>query len=76
MVQCKCKTDDGSRCKRTVHENAVHPYCWQHLDTRHSKMRCVSLSRNSIGFRSPKKRPSFPRPAHSPKKARKSPKKA
>lgn len=58
MVQCKCKTDDGSRCKRTADPNSRYGFCWQHSSSSHSKMRCVSLARKSIGYASPKHRPS------------------
>ena len=58
MVQCKCKTDDGSRCKRSADSQSKNGYCWQHNSSSHSKMRCVSLARKSVGYASPKKRPS------------------
>lgn len=74
MVQCKCKTNDGSRCKNVANPDSEHKFCTIHH--KNDKMRCVSLSRKSIGYRSPKKRPSSPRPSKkvpkkSPRKARK-----
>jgi hypothetical protein len=59
MPQCKCKTNDGSRCKKNANPNSSHRYCTQH--EKHDKMRCVSLARPSIGYKSPKKRPTSPR---------------
>ena len=62
MVQCKCKTDDGSKCKHPANPKSSHGYCTQHNKTKHAKMRCVSLARPTIGYKSPAKRPSSPRP--------------
>ncbi len=71
MVQCKCKTNDGSRCKNVANPASAHSFCTLHH--KKDKMRCVSLARKTIGYSSPKKRPSSPRPKKSPKKsARKS----
>lgn len=72
MTQCKCKTDDGSRCKRDAEPNSKHGYCWQHNSSQHSKMRCVSLARKSIGFHSPKRRPSPRKHLKKSKKIKKS----
>ena len=65
MVQCKCKTDDGSRCKRSANTESSHGFCHQHNKPVHSKMRCISLARPGIGYKSPAKRPSSPRPLKS-----------
>jgi hypothetical protein len=59
MPQCRCKTNDGSRCKHNANPNSSHHYCTQH--DKYDKMRCVSLARKSIGYRSPKHRPTSPR---------------
>ena len=61
MVQCKCKTNDGSRCKNVANPDSEYKFCTIHHNK--DKMRCVSLSRKSIGYRSPKVRPSSPRPS-------------
>jgi hypothetical protein len=57
MPQCKCKTNDGSRCKNSANPDSSHQYCTQH--DMHDKMRCVSLARKNIGYH--KTRPVFPR---------------
>jgi len=72
MVHCKCKTDDGSMCKRPANPKSSHGYCTQHNKPKHAKMRCVSLARKSIGYKSPAKRPSCPRPAKKSAKKSKS----
>lgn len=72
MPQCKCKTNDGSRCKRSSNPDSEYGFCTQHHS--HDKMRCVSLARKSIGYFSPKTQPSYPRPSKNSK--RKSPKRS
>lgn len=72
MVHCNCKTDDGSMCKRPANPKSSHGYCTQHNKSKHAKMRCVSLARKSVGYKSPAKRPSFPRPAKKSAKKSKS----
>ena len=72
MVQCKCKTDDGSICKHPANPKSSHGYCTQHNKPKHAKMRCVSLARPTIGYKSPAKRPSSPRPSSVKKSAKKS----
>ena len=69
MPQCKCKTNEGSRCKRRSNPDSAHGFCTQHHTS--DKMRCVSLARPSVGYFSPKRRPTFPRPSsrRSPKRA-------
>uniref|UniRef100_A0A6C0KH70 Uncharacterized protein n=1 Tax=viral metagenome TaxID=1070528 RepID=A0A6C0KH70_9ZZZZ len=77
MVHCKCKTNDGSLCKHPRNPSSDHGYCTQHH--KKDKMRCVSLARKSIGYNSPKKRPTFPRGSKrksAKKSAKKSPKKS
>jgi len=68
MVHCKCKTNDGSKCKNVANPDSSHGYCTMHH--KKDKMRCVSLARKSVGYHSPKRRPTFPR--KSSKSARKS----
>ena len=46
MPQCKCKTNDGSRCKRKSHADCAG-YCAQHH--KGDMHRCNSLARKSIG---------------------------
>ena len=63
MTQCNCKTNDGSRCKNVANPKSTHGYCTIH--NKKDKMRCVSLARKSIGYRSPKTKPTHPRKSKS-----------
>lgn len=69
MVQCHCKTNDGTRCKNVANPKSSHKYCTTHH--KNDKMRCVSLARPSVGHRSPKHRPTSPRAKKSAKKSMK-----
>ena len=65
MTQCKCKTNDGTRCKNAANPDSSHHFCTGH--EKHDKMRCISLSKKSVNRSHP---PAYPR-AH-PRKVRKS----
>lgn len=49
-MQCKCKTNDGYKCRRLVADGET--YCWQHKKTT---PRCNSIRRKSIHTRNPPK---------------------
>ena len=68
MPQCKCKTNDGSRCLRKSHADCSG-YCAQHHSN--DMHRCNSLARESIGSKyAGKKSPKNPRAKKSSRKSR------
>lgn len=63
---CKCKTNDGTKCKNVANPASNYGYCTMHH--KKDKMRCVSLARRSVSPRNP---PKFPRASSKAGKSRK-----
>ena len=55
MVHCKCKTNDGTRCKHPANPKSKHGYCTQHDKSKKTRSRVRSKSPPKFKMMSPQR---------------------